>query len=293
MQEGSFRCDINVSVRPVGKKTFGTRSEIKNLNSFRFTEKAIEYEIARQINLLENDGSVKQETRLFDAEKNETRSLRIKEEAHDYRYFPDPDLLPVKITPEMTNAVRKTLPELPQQKTKRFISEYKLSKNDASFLVNDKNMADYFEEVVKESTAKPKLVANWIMDALSAALNRDDLEIINSPINAKQLAGLLKRIKDKTISGKIAKKVFDVMWNGEGSADEIIEAKGLIQITDTAAIEKIIDEVMSLHPEEVENYRNGKTKLFGFFIGQVMQVSRGKANPQQVNEILRKKLEST
>lgn len=290
MQEGSFRCDVNVSIRPVGQKTFGTRAEIKNLNSFRFVEKAIEYEIARQINTLENDGEIMQETRLFDSDKNETRSLRAKEEAHDYRYFPDPDLLPVKITPEMINEIRKTLPELPQQKTQRFIESYKLNTADANFLANDKDMADYFEKAVIESTAQPKLVTNWIMGELSAALNRDNLDIINSPINAKQLAGLLKRIKDKTISGKIAKTVFDSMWDGEGSADEIIEAKGLIQITDHAAIEKIIDEVMATYPQEVANYRAGKTKLFGFFIGQIMQLSRGKANPQQVNEILRKKL---
>jgi len=291
MQEGSFRCDVNVSVRKLGRKIFGTRAEIKNLNSFRYIEKAIEYEVARQIDSLENDGRIRQETRLYDSDKNETRSLRIKEEAHDYRYFPDPDLLPVKITPEMIEKIRKTLPELPQQKMQRFIEEYKLSAYDASLLVINKETAEYFEETIKENSAKPKLVANWIMGELAASLNRDDLNIINSPINAVQLAGLLKRIQDKTISGKIAKKVFDAMWNGEGSADEIIETKGLVQITDNAAIAKIIDEVIALHPQEAADYRNGKTKLFGFFIGKIMQASRGKANPQQVNEILREKLE--
>lgn len=290
MQEGSFRCDVNVSVRKPGRKTFGTRTEIKNLNSFRYIEKAIEYEVARQIDTLENDGKIRQETRLFDSEKNETRSLRVKEEAHDYRYFPDPDLLPVKITPQMIDDIRKTLPELPQQKMQRFIQEYKLNAYDASLLVVNKETAEYFEEVIKKSNAQPKLVANWIMGELSAALNRDNLNIINSPINAIQLADLLKRIKDKTISGKIAKKVFDAMWNNEGSADEIIEAKGLVQITDDNAIGKIIDEVIAQHPQKVADYRSGKTKLFGFFVGQIMQASRGKANPQKVNEILQKKL---
>lgn len=290
MQEGSFRCDVNVSIRPKGEKYFGTRAELKNLNSFRFVEKAIEYEIDRQISVIENDGEVMQETRLFDSEKNETRSLRTKEEAHDYRYFPDPDLLPVEVTNEMIETIKKTLPELPQQKTKRFIEEYNLNINDADFLVANKETADYFEEAIKESTAKPKLVANWIMGELSAALNKDDIEIINSPVSAKQLAGLLKRIKDNTISGKIAKKVFDAMWNEEGTADEIIEKKGLKQITDSGAIEKIIDEVIELYQDEAQAYRNGKTKLFGFFVGQIMQASHGKANPQQVNKILKDKL---
>jgi aspartyl-tRNA(Asn)/glutamyl-tRNA(Gln) amidotransferase subunit B len=290
MQEGSFRCDVNVSVRPQGQKTFGTRAELKNLNSFRFVEKAIEYEIDRQINILENDGEVMQETRLFDSEKNETRSLRTKEEAHDYRYFPDPDLLPVKIDETMISSIRDTLPELPQQKIQRFISEYNLNNHDANLLTVTKETADYFEETVKESSAKPKLVANWIMGELAAALNKADLEIINSPVNAKQLAGLLKRIKDNTISGKIAKKVFDSMWNGEGTADEIIEKQGLKQITDTSEIEKIATEIIALHTKEVEAYRNGKTKLFGFFVGQIMRATQGKANPQQVNQILKEKL---
>lgn len=291
MQEGSFRCDVNVSMRKPGRKTFGTRTEIKNLNSFRFVEKAIAYEVTRQIDTLENDGVILQETRLFDSEKNETRSLRVKEEAHDYRYFPDPDLLPVKIIPETIDDIRKTLPELPQQKVQRFIQEYKLNTYDANLLIINKDTGEYFEEAIKESAARPKLVANWIMGELAANLNRDGLEIINSPITAKQLAGLLKRIKDKTISGKIAKKVFDAMWNGEGTADEIIEAKGLVQITDNSEIAKIIDEVIALHPQKADDYRNGKTKLFGFFVGLVMQASRGKANPQQVNKILREKLE--
>jgi aspartyl-tRNA(Asn)/glutamyl-tRNA(Gln) amidotransferase subunit B len=290
LQEGSFRCDVNVSVRPRGQKTFGTRSEVKNLNSFRFVEKSIEYEIARQIDILENDGEIFQETRLFDSDKNETRSLRAKEDAHDYRYFPEPDLLPVEITGDMIEAIRSNMPELPQQKMARFTKTYGLNAYDASFLISSRDVANYFEEVVMESKSKPKIVTNWIMGELSAALNKDGVEIINSPVNSKQLAALLKRIDDNTISGKIAKTVFDAMWDEEGGADEIIEKKGLKQVTDDSAIEKLVDEVIATYANEAAAYRNGKTKLFGFFVGQIMRLSKGKANPQQVNEILKKKL---
>jgi aspartyl-tRNA(Asn)/glutamyl-tRNA(Gln) amidotransferase subunit B len=286
LQEGSFRADANISVRLKGEKTLGTRSEIKNINSFRFVERAIDYEVKRQIKLLENGGTVVQETRLYDSEKNETRSMRAKEDAHDYRYFPEPDLLPLRLSDKIIDEVRQKLPELPQQKRDRFIKEYKLNNYDAKFLVVDPLMADYFETVVKESQAEPKLAANWIMGELSGALNKAGLHIVNSPIDAQQLAGLLKRIEDKTISGKIAKTVFDSIWNNEGEADEIIEQKGLKQVTDTGLIEKVIKEILATNPQELTAYRNGKTKLFGFFVGQVMQATKGKANPKQVNEIL-------
>jgi len=290
MQEGSFRCDANVSVRPVGQEKFGTRAELKNLNSFRFVERAINIEVERQIELIEAGGTVKQETRLYDSDKDETRSMRSKEEANDYRYFPDPDLLPLEITPDFIEQVRATLPELPDAKKQRFIDEHKLSPYDAAVLTASREMANYYEAVVKASGSEPKLCANWVMGELSGALNKSNLDITASPVGSAALAGLLKRISDNTISGKIAKEVFEAMWAGEGDADTVIDKKGLKQITDTGAIEKVIDEVIAANPKQLEQYRAGQDKLFGFFVGQVMKVSQGKANPGQVNELLKKKL---
>ncbi len=298
MQEGSFRCDANVSVRQTGQEKFGTRCEIKNLNSFRFIEKAIHYEVARQIELIESGGKVKQETRLYDPDKGETRALRSKEEANDYRYFPDPDLLPVVISDDFIAGVRKTLPELPDEKAARLVHDYELPAYDAGVLTSSREMADYYEVVTKhlsgdaprDKVRNAKLAANWVMGDLSGALNRDGIDIANSKVKAAALAGLLARINDETISGKIAKEVFESMWSDGKSADEVIEAKGLKQITDSGAIEKVIDEVMAANPAQLADYRSGKDKLFGFFVGQVMKVSAGKANPAQVNELLKKKL---
>lgn len=291
MQEGSFRCDANVSIRPKGQKEFGTRAELKNINSFRFVERAINIEVERQIEILEDGGKVIQETRLYDADKNETRSMRSKEEANDYRYFPCPDLLPVEIDDSYIDAIKQTLPELPQQKKQRFMQQHDLNAYDASIIVANKDIAEYYETVVGSTTAPAKLAANWVMGELSAALNKNDVEISQSPVTAKTLAGLLDRIQDNTISGKIAKTVFEAMWNGEGNADTIIAAKGLKQVTDTGAIEAIIDEVITNNPTQLEQYRAGKDKLFGFFVGQVMKASKGKANPAQVNELLKQKLQ--
>ena len=290
MQEGSFRCDANVSVRPRGSDTFGTRTEIKNLNSFRFVERAIDHEVERQIDVLEGGGTVVQETRLFDPDQGETRPMRSKEEANDYRYFPDPDLLPLDIDTAFIEAVRDTLPELPDEKKHRFMEQYGLSAYDAGVLTASREMADYFEAVAAACQGPAKTAANWVMGELSAALNRDGLEIGDSPVGAEALGGLLRRIHDNTISGKIAKDVFEAMWAGEGDADAVIEAKGLKQITDTGAIEQVIDEVMRDHPQQLEQYRSGKDKLFGFFVGQVMKRTGGKANPAQVNELLKGKL---
>lgn len=290
MQEGSFRCDANVSVRPKGHSKLGTRAELKNINSFRFVERAINYEVERQIALLEGGGTVVQETRLYDPNKNETRSMRSKEEANDYRYFPDPDLLPLIITEEMINEVQASLPELPNQKRLRFIEQYALSPYDADVLVSTQAMAMSFETVVKESGASPKLAANWIMGELSAALNKANLEITESPVSTKQLAQLLQRIEDNTISSTIAKTVFEALWKGEGDVDSIIEKRGLKQVTDTGAIESLIDKILADNPQHVAEYRSGKDKLFGFFIGQAMKASGGKMNPQQLNEMLKKKL---
>ena len=290
MQEGSFRCDANVSVRPVGQEKLGTRCEIKNLNSFRFIEKAINYEVARQIEIIEGGGTIRQETRLYDPDKGETRALRSKEEANDYRYFPDPDLLPVAIDAAYIAAVGKTLPELPDQKAARYIEKFGLSAYDAGVLTASREMGDFYESVLAETKGHEKLAANWVMGDLSAALNKDGLEITESRIDAKRLSGLLARIVDETISGKIAKEVFEQMWAEGKDADAIIEAKGLKQITDTSAIEKVIDEVMAANPKQLADYRSGKDKLFGFFVGQVMKVTAGKANPAQVNDLLKKKL---
>ena len=290
MQEGSFRCDANVSMRPKGQEEFGTRTETKNLNSFRFVERAINYEIERQTDILEDGGEVIQETRLYDANKDETRSMRTKEEANDYRYFPDPDLLPVVIEPEVLHQIHDSLPELPDEKIARFKTDYDLNDYDAGNLVLNKETADYFEETVKSFKGKAKLVANWVLGELSAALNQADLEIQNSPVTATHFSELLNRIEDGTISGKIAKEVFQSMWVGEGSVDEIIEAKGLKQITDSNEIEALVDQVVADNPVQLEQYKSGKDKVFGFFVGQVMKLSKGKANPQQVNELLKAKL---
>jgi len=289
MAEGSFRCDANVSVRPKGQKEFGTRAELKNINSFRFVERAINIEVERQIDLIEDGGEVVQETRLYDADKNETRSMRSKEEANDYRYFPDPDLLPVVLDDAYLEEVRKTLPELPAEKAARFVSDLGLSDYDAGVLTASRQLADYFEAVVNESV-DAKMAANWMLGDVSARLNKEDLSIEECPVSAVDLAGMLKRIADNTISGKIAKDVFNGMWAGEGDADTVIEKKGLKQITDDSAIEAIIDEVIANSPNQLEQYRSGKDKLFGYFVGQVMKASQGKANPAQVNKMLKDKL---
>ncbi|MFP5350492.1 MAG: Asp-tRNA(Asn)/Glu-tRNA(Gln) amidotransferase subunit GatB [Gammaproteobacteria bacterium] len=290
MQEGSFRCDANVSVRPKGQAKFGTRAELKNINSFRFVEKAIEYEIERQIDLLESGGKVIQETRLYDSDKNVTRSMRGKEEAMDYRYFPDPDLPPLVIDEAFVREVETTLPELPDIKRARFMKEFGLSPYDAGVLTSSREMAQYYEDALAESKADPKVVANWIASELAGHLNRDNKDITQSPVSAKMLAGLVQRIADNTISGKIAKEVLEAMYAGEGDADTVIAKKGLKQITDTSAIEKAIDDVMAKNPKQLEQYRAGQEKLFGFFVGQVMKATQGKANPAAVNELLKKKL---
>ncbi len=290
MQEGSFRCDANVSVRPKGETKFGTRAEIKNVNSFRFVEKAIEYEIERQIELLESGGKVVQETRLYDADKNETRSMRGKEEAMDYRYFPDPDLPPLVLEDAFIEETRQTLPELPDAKRARFMQDYGLSAYDAGVLTASRALADYYEEVVRASETDPKTAANWIASELSGYLNRDNKEIQDSPVTARMMAGLLRRLADNTLSGKIAKDVLEAMWAGEGDADTVIAKKGLKQITDEAAIEKVIDEVIAKNSKQLEQYRAGQEKLFGYFVGQVMKATGGKANPAQVNALLKKKL---
>jgi aspartyl-tRNA(Asn)/glutamyl-tRNA(Gln) amidotransferase subunit B len=290
MQEGSFRCDANVSVRRSGTPKFGTRCEIKNLNSFRFVERAINYEVARQIELLESGGSVVQETRLYDPDKGETRSMRSKEEANDYRYFPDPDLLPLALDAAFIASVRATLPELPDQKAARFVQQYGLSAYDAGVLTASRELGDYYEAAVEHAPQDPKLAANWVMGELAAALNKESLEVDSGRLPASRLAGLLKRISDQTISGKIAKEVFEAMWSEGAEADQIIEAKGLRQITDSAAIERVIEEIMAKNPAQLADYRSGKDKLFGFFVGQVMKAMGGKANPAQLNELLKKKL---
>ena len=293
MQEGSFRVDANVSVRPRGQAEFGTRAELKNINSFRFLEKAINFEVERQIELIEDGGRVVQETRLYDADKDETRSMRSKEEANDYRYFPDPDLLPLEIDEAFIAEVVAGMPELPDARRARFESEYGLSAYDADVMTASRDQADYYE-IVAGASGDAKLAANWVMGELAAALNRESVEIADSPVNAQALGQLVARIRDNTISGKIAKDVFAAMWAGEGSADQVIEAKGLKQITDTGAIETLVDEVIAANAAQVENYRAAdpakQPKMLGFFVGQIMKKSQGKANPQQVNELLRKKL---
>jgi aspartyl-tRNA(Asn)/glutamyl-tRNA(Gln) amidotransferase subunit B len=292
MAEGSFRCDANVSVRPMGQKEYGTRAEVKNLNSFRFIEKAINFEVERQIDLIESGGRVVQETRLYDANKDETRSMRSKEEANDYRYFPDPDLLPLEIDEALKEALRKTLPELPDEKRERFEAEYQLSAYDAAILTATRELADFYEAVVKQSGSEAKLCSNWVSGEFSGALNKAGLDLAESPITAEQLSGLIKRISDNTLSGKIAKQVFEFLWEEGGDADSIIEAKGLKQITDSGAIEAIIDQIIADNQGQVEQYRAGKTKLMGFFVGQVMKQTQGKANPGEVNKLLKPKLDS-
>ncbi|HID44146.1 MAG TPA: Asp-tRNA(Asn)/Glu-tRNA(Gln) amidotransferase subunit GatB [Chromatiaceae bacterium] len=293
MQEGSFRVDANVSVRPAGQEELGTRTELKNINSFRFLEKAINFEVERQIDILESGGRVVQETRLYDAAKDETRSMRSKEEANDYRYFPDPDLLPVIIEEDFIAETVQEMPELPAARRARFEEQYGLSAYDADVLTATRQQADYYEIVVAEA-GDAKLAANWVMVELAGALNKTGLNLDQSPVDAQRFSGLVKRIADNTISGKIAKTVFEAMWNSEDSADNIIEAKGLKQITDTGAIEAIVDEVIADNPAQVENFRNAdpdkQPKMLGFFVGQVMKKSQGKANPKQVNELLRQKL---
>jgi aspartyl-tRNA(Asn)/glutamyl-tRNA(Gln) amidotransferase subunit B len=292
MQEGSFRCDANVSVRREGQHRFGTRAEIKNLNSFRFVERAINFEVSRQIDVLEGGGKIVQETRLYDPDKGETRSMRSKEEANDYRYFPDPDLLPLELDAAFIESVRVTLPELPDQKAARFISQYGLPAYDAGVLTASRELADYYEEVVRLAPADAKLAANWVMGELAAALNKESLDIGSGRLPPERLAGLLARLSDRTISGKIGKEVFELMWSSGATADSVIESKGLRQITDDAAIERAIDEVMAGNPAQLAEYRAGKDKLFGFFVGQVMKATGGKANPAQLNQLLRKKLSS-
>ena len=290
MQEGSFRCDANVSIRPKGQEEYGTRAELKNINSFKFVEKAINIEVERQIDVIESGGKVVQETRLYDADKNETRSMRSKEEANDYRYFPDPDLLPVEITDELRALVKADLPELPAVKKQRFIEQYKQDNEAATILTSSRQLADFYEAVVKDSGCEAKLCTNWISGNFLGALNKANLDITDTPISSERLAGLLKRIADNTISGKIAKQVFDALWENDLSADDIIEQQGLKQITDSGAIEAIIDKIIADNPNQVAQYLSGKDKVFGFFVGQVMKQTQGKANPGEVNKMLKDKL---
>ncbi len=290
MQEGSFRCDANVSVRPAGESAFGTRVEIKNLNSFRFLQQAIDYEVRRQIELIEDSGTVVQETRLFDPERGETRSMRSKEDAMDYRYFPDPDLLPLAIEQDWIDRVRSELPELPAAKRARFVRDYALPEYDAQALTASKALADYFEAVARAVDDK-KIASNWVMGEFLARVHEDGIAVDAAPVSADQLAGLIGRVLDGTISNKSAKDVFAALWNRErDSADAIIEARGLKQISDAGAIEKLIDEVLAANAKSVEEFRAGKDKAFNALVGQAMKATKGKANPQQVNEILRRKL---
>ena len=285
MQEGSFRCDANVSVRPLGQSAFGTRTELKNLNSFRFIERAIEFEVERQIDIIESGGEIVQETRLYDADRDETRPMRGKEEAFDYRYFPDPDLLPVRIAPGLLDELRATLPELPHQRFARFQRDYALSPDDATQLTASRELADFYEGVVESSGGEARLAANWVTGPLLGALNREGLGVEDCPLSADRLGGLLRRIADETLSGKLAKQVFEALWRGEGDADEIIERDGLRQITDSSAIEAHIDAVIAGHAEQWSAFVGGKDKLLGFFVGQVMKLTHGKANPAQVNAL--------
>ena len=288
MQEGSLRADVNVSVRKKGQKTYGTRCEIKNVNSIKFMQMAIDFEANRQVDVLEDGGAIDQETRLFDTKKNETRSMRSKEDAHDYRYFPDPDLLPLELADEFIEDLKKNIPELPDEKKKRFMEKFKLSSYEATILVSDIETSKYFEEVIKNSDVK--ISTNWITGELFALLNEKNLEITSSPISAKNLSKLINFIKDGTISGKIAKSIFEIMADGNQDPKKIIDEKGLKQQSDPKELEKLIDNVVNNNQEKVNEYKSGKEKLFGFFVGQVMKVSSGKANPQLVNEILKKKL---
>ena len=289
MAEGSMRCDANVSLRKKGSKELGTRTETKNVNSFKFVEKAIQHEIRRQIKILESGERVTQETRLYDSQLDETRPMRSKEYANDYRYFPEPDLLPVVLSEDFIKSVKDLMPELSEEKEKRFIKEYKLSDYDANVLSVDPNLSNFFEELVVRSR-NPKLSANWIMGELSAFLNKENLSILETKVDSINLGNLLSRIEDSTISGKIAKEIFEEMWNSKKSPDEIIEEKGLKQVTDSSEIKKVINQVLDQNPSQLEQYKSGKEKLFGFFVGQVMKASRGKANPEQVNKLLEERL---
>jgi len=289
MQEGSFRCDVNVSVRKPGQP-LGTRREIKNLNSFKFMQQAIDYEVQWQIDTIENGGTVQQATILFDPASGETRMMRSKEDAHDYRYFPDPDLLPLEISPEWIEQVRTTLPELPQSKQSRYVSVLGLSAYDASILTASREMADFFETALAAVPKDAKLCANWIMGEVNAQLNRDGLDMAHCPITPQQLGSMLQRIADGTISNSGAKEVFRTLWAEGGEADAIIEAKGLKQVSDSGAIEALVDEIIAANADKVAEYRSGKDKLFGFFVGLAMKASKGKANPAQLNDILKQKL---
>jgi len=288
MEQGSLRADVNVSVRKKGSKEFGTRCEIKNVNSIKFMQMAIEYEASRQVELLESGKVIDQETRLFDTKKNETRSMRSKEDAHDYRYFPDPDLLPLKLDQKLVDDLKKSLPELPDKKKERFIKDYGLNAYEANVLVSEKEISDYYEEVAKLSDNK--LAATWMMGDLFAMLNDKGLNISNSPISAKDFAELVQAIKSGEISGRIAKEVFEIMIESGGNPKKIIEAKGLKQQSDPKELEKMINDILATNKDKVDQYKSGKEKLFGFFVGQVMKSSGGKANPQLTNEILKKLL---
>jgi aspartyl-tRNA(Asn)/glutamyl-tRNA(Gln) amidotransferase subunit B len=290
MQEGSFRCDANISIRQAGSEVLGTRAEIKNLNSFRFLERAIDFEVERQIDILESGGSVVQETRLYDSDRDETRSMRSKEEANDYRYFPDPDLPPLVIDDSFIEAVAATMPELPTKRRARFVNELEIAPIDAQALCSDRQTADYFEAVLDGQKFAPRLAANWMLGELFGRMNKEDVELADVPVTSAQLAKLISRVDDGTLSGKLGKQVFDALWSKEGEVDDIIESKGLKQITDTGAIEVMIDEVIAANPSQLAEYRAGKEKLLSFFVGAVMKASRGKANPAQLNQILREKL---
>ena len=290
MQEGSFRCDANISIRRYGDKTLGTRTELKNINSFRFVERALHHEIERQIAVVEDGGDIIQETRLYDPERDQTRSMRSKEEAHDYRYFPDPDLPPLVISEADLEQLRDELPELPDARLARFISDYDLGADEAVQLTSQKEIADYYENAVTKADGETRLTANWINGELMAWLNRCNTAFTDSPVSPTMLGQLVKRIQDKTISGKIAKEVFQAMWNGEGSADDVIASRSLTQITDSSAIEQVVSDVIARFPDQSEQIRAGQEKVIGFLVGQVMKATSGKANPQAVNDILKKQL---
>jgi aspartyl-tRNA(Asn)/glutamyl-tRNA(Gln) amidotransferase subunit B len=290
MQEGSFRCDANVSVRPEGSTQLGTRCEIKNLNSFRFLERAIVYEARRQIEVLEEGGRIAQETRLYDPERDETRTMRSKEDAHDYRYFPDPDLLPLEVSADWLRQTEAALPELPQARRERYVRDLALPAYDAGVLTASREISDYFEDLVHALPDQAKLCSNWVMGELSARLNREERDLADAPVSSRQLAGLLRRIADGTLSGKLAKEVFEAIWAGEGDADQIIAARGLKQISDKGELDKLVDDVLAANPGQVAEYRSGKEKAFNFLVGQAMKGSKGKANPAQVSEILGRKL---
>lgn len=291
MQEGSFRCDVNISVRPEGQAKFGTRAEIKNVNSFRFVEQAIHYEVQRQTTLIASGETIIQETRLFDPDQGVTRSMRKKEDAHDYRYFPDPDLLPLCLEENDIETIRKTLPELPQAKRLRYKSEFGLTDYDANVIISSRDIAKFFEDTVTAASGvEPKLISNWVSGELAAMLNKNSIDITNSPVSPTKLAKLLQRIQDQTISNSMGKQVFESLWNGAEDADQVIAEKGLKQISDPAAIEAIISEIIANNPTQLEQYRSGKDKLFGFFVGQAMKATKGKANPKLINDILKKYL---